>query len=47
MDKDIRKEKEELAEYQKKSFITRAVVAAGTIILSGVAGYLGSKLSKK
>lgn len=45
---DIRmKEDEELREYEKKSLIARAAVSLGTLILSGVAGYLTGKLRRR
>lgn len=41
------KEDAELREYEVKSLITRAAVSLGTLILSGVAGYLTGKLRRR
>ena len=42
-EKDIRKKEEELREYQKKSFASRAAAAVITLAVAGIAGYLGKK----
>lgn len=36
----------ELKEYEKNSLIVRAALAAGTMILSGLAGYLTGRVRK-
>lgn len=43
----IKKEDDELREYQKQSFATRAIAAVITLAVAGIAGYLGKKADKK
>ncbi len=42
-----KKEDAELREYEVKSLITRAAVSLGTLILSGVAGYITGRLRRR
>lgn len=50
MDKkaEIRKKEDaELREYEVRSLITRAAVSLGTLVISGLAGYLTGRLRKR
>lgn len=43
-----KKDEQELREYEKRSLALRATVALGTMILSGLAGYLtGGRLKRR
>jgi hypothetical protein len=46
-EKEIRKNEEELREYQKKSLATRAAAAVITLAVVSIAGFLGKKAEKK
>ncbi len=47
MSEDIRKKEDaELREYQKKSFVRRAVTATAAMVLSGLAAYLRGKAKR-
>ena len=37
----------ELREYEKRSLVVRAVLATGTLLLSGLTGYLAGKLKRR
>jgi len=41
------REESELKEYEKRSLIVRSAVALGTLLISGITGYLAGRLRRR